>query len=185
MSRRVLIHDPPDHFLAGSTGKGPTRAFYLQAISGEEIHSVRLSGEQLRLLAERMNEVLEDTRTSDEMSGIPADTTSEELRGPTLRQPVDIEFVVGALGLGWNEYTKRLVVEAHALTEPITAVPEIESESGAGPDTLRVRLTGTQARVFCEHTRGLMQSRATECPFCHNPLDPGGHVCPRANGYRR
>jgi hypothetical protein len=23
------------------------------------------------------------------------------------------------------------------------------------------------------------------CPFCLQPLDPGGHICPRANGYRR
>jgi hypothetical protein len=23
------------------------------------------------------------------------------------------------------------------------------------------------------------------CPFCGGPLDAGGHVCPRANGYRR
>ena len=23
------------------------------------------------------------------------------------------------------------------------------------------------------------------CPFCGDPLDPSGHVCPRANGYRR
>ena len=23
------------------------------------------------------------------------------------------------------------------------------------------------------------------CPFCGQPLDPAGHICPRANGYRR
>jgi hypothetical protein len=23
------------------------------------------------------------------------------------------------------------------------------------------------------------------CPFCGSPLDPTGHVCPRANGFRR
>ncbi|MEI7647105.1 MAG: DUF3090 domain-containing protein, partial [Actinomycetes bacterium] len=23
------------------------------------------------------------------------------------------------------------------------------------------------------------------CPFCSLPLDSEGHVCPRANGYRR
>jgi hypothetical protein len=23
------------------------------------------------------------------------------------------------------------------------------------------------------------------CPFCSQPLDPSGHICPRANGYRR
>ncbi|MSY75448.1 MAG: DUF3090 family protein, partial [Actinobacteria bacterium] len=23
------------------------------------------------------------------------------------------------------------------------------------------------------------------CPFCSLPVDPNGHLCPRANGYRR
>jgi len=23
------------------------------------------------------------------------------------------------------------------------------------------------------------------CPFCNQPLEPSGHICPRANGYRR
>ncbi|MCB1239503.1 MAG: DUF3090 family protein, partial [Tetrasphaera sp.] len=23
------------------------------------------------------------------------------------------------------------------------------------------------------------------CPFCGQALDPSGHICPRANGYRR
>ena len=23
------------------------------------------------------------------------------------------------------------------------------------------------------------------CPFCLQPMDPAGHICPRANGYRR
>jgi hypothetical protein len=23
------------------------------------------------------------------------------------------------------------------------------------------------------------------CPFCGSPIDPAGHLCPRANGFRR
>jgi len=23
------------------------------------------------------------------------------------------------------------------------------------------------------------------CPFCGGPMDPQGHLCPRANGFRR
>ena len=27
--------------------------------------------------------------------------------------------------------------------------------------------------------------RLKPCPFCGGALDPTGHICPRANGYRR
>ena len=27
--------------------------------------------------------------------------------------------------------------------------------------------------------------RAAPCPFCGSPIDADGHLCPRANGFRR
>ena len=33
--------------------------------------------------------------------------------------------------------------------------------------------------------RALVSAGRPPCPFCGGPLDPTGHVCPRANGYKR
>lgn len=158
--------------------------FFLQAVSGSEVCSVRLDKDQVRVLAERSLDVLDQTRNRDPLSGIPAEVGDEDLAGLGLSNPVAEEFVVGAMGIGWNTITKRLVIEAHDASGGID-VPDVESDTDDGPDTLRVRLTGAQARAFAHHALAVVAAGRPECPFCHEALDPDGHVCPRANGYRR
>mgnify|MGYP000079238776 CR=1 FL=1 len=34
-------------------------------------------------------------------------------------------------------------------------------------------------------TMALVAAGRPLCPFCTSPIDPKGHLCPRANGYRR
>jgi uncharacterized repeat protein (TIGR03847 family) len=41
------------------------------------------------------------------------------------------------------------------------------------------------ARAFVKRAQAVVSAGRPPCPFCGNPLDPQGHVCPRANGYRR
>ena len=59
----------------------------------------------------------------------------------------------------------------------------------AKPDT-QVLLVGDEvpasvARAFARRCTRLVQAGRPPCPFCGGPLDPTGHICPRANGYRR
>ena len=49
-----------------------------------------------------------------------------------LDAPIEEDFRVGALGLGWNAETDRLIIEAHAASEDDTDVPDLESDRG-GP----------------------------------------------------
>ena len=50
---------------------------------------------------------------------------------------------------------------------------------------LRVRLSGAAARAFVRRALAVVAAGRPDCPFCGQPMDPEGHVCPRANGYRR
>ncbi len=185
MARRVIVHDPPDRFVAGTVGPPGERTFFLQAVSGELAHAVVLEKEQVRLLAERMIEILDETMASGLGADIPATSPTGMAELQVLQPPLDTEFRAAALALGWNQATHRLVVEAHAGLGEDDEVPDLESDLPDGPDVLRVRLTGTGARVFAEHARTIVAAGRPECPFCHLPLGPDGHVCPRANGYRR
>ena len=54
-----------------------------------------------------------------------------------------------------------------------------------GPDVLRVRITSAEARAFVERARRVVSAGRPPCPLCGLPLDAGGHICPRQNGYRR
>jgi uncharacterized repeat protein (TIGR03847 family) len=79
-------------------------------------------------------------------------------------------------------------VEAHAQSDDEDAVPEPGDEPDPGadaPDVLSVRLTPAQTRAFINRARLLVAAGRPPCPFCALPLDPSGHICPRANGYRR
>ncbi|MEO8106384.1 MAG: DUF3090 family protein, partial [Actinomycetes bacterium] len=44
---------------------------------------------------------------------------------------------------------------------------------------------GSAARAFVERAESVIAAGRPPCPFCTLPLDPDGHICPRANGYRR
>ena len=51
--------------------------------------------------------------------------------------------------------------------------------------TLRVVLDPPAARAFARRCGAVVSAGRPSCPFCGQPLDPTGHICPRANGYRR
>ncbi len=183
--RRILVHDPPQRFVVGTVGQPGERVFYLQARSGRTLHSLVVEKEQVGLLAERAEQILDDAVGKDPLSGIPASTPSHLRDDAPLEVPIEPEFRVGALALGWNQVTKRLIIEAHAAGGDAEDIPDLEDDSAPGPECLRVRLTGTQARWFVERAKAIVAAGRPDCPFCHSPLDPVGHICPRANGYKR
>jgi uncharacterized repeat protein (TIGR03847 family) len=48
-----------------------------------------------------------------------------------------------------------------------------------------VKLTPSYARDFVARAQALVAAGRPSCPFCLQPMDPHGHICPRSNGYRR
>ena len=112
------------------------------------------------------------------------DDVSSADAGP-LDAPIVEEFRVGAMALGWDEANMRVVIEAHAVSEEEIELPDIGDDDVDGPDTLRVWMDAGYARAFAVRARTVVEAGRPPCPFCSQPLDPAGHVCPRSNGYRR
>ena len=92
---------------------------------------------------------------------------------------------MGAMSLGWDDSAHRVVVEAHAIADEDQSLPDLTDDDSEGPDTLRVWLDADQARAFAERSRNVVSAGRPPCPLCLQPLDAQGHICPRANGYRR
>lgn len=184
--RQVHLFDQPDRFVAGTVGQPGERQFYLQARDGARVVSVALEKSQVQVLAERVDALLDEVvrRTGGEAS-VPATAPigSDDL--DPLDPPVTEEFRVGAMGLGWNGDTELLIIEAHEVVEDEDDVPDLEEDPEEGPAVLRVRLSGAQGRAFCKRALSVVAAGRPPCPFCNLPLEPGGHICPRANGYRR
>jgi uncharacterized repeat protein (TIGR03847 family) len=181
--RQVHLFERPTRFVAGTVGQPGDRTFYLQASdeNGRTV-SVALEKTQVQVLADRMNELL------DEVAGrantiIPAEADVDDLE--PLTAPVDEEFRVAAMGLAWDGATEAVVVEAVAAGEEPVDEEAILSDSDEGPDALRVTITPVAARAFVARARRVVAAGRPPCPLCSLPLDPAGHVCPRQNGYRR
>ncbi|MGI9092452.1 MAG: DUF3090 family protein [Mycobacteriales bacterium] len=182
MARQVFYFDPPQRFVTGTVGDPGDRTFYLQASGDGRTTSVALEKVQVKLLADRLAELV--TEVYRRLGGDdPPVSTAEDLE--PLDSPVDEEFRVGAMGLAWDEEAERIVVEAQAATdEPVDEATILEDVED-GPDVLRVRITTTTALAFVDRARRVIAAGRPNCPLCGMPLEAAGHVCPRQNGYRR
>jgi uncharacterized repeat protein (TIGR03847 family) len=182
----VFFYDQPERFVAGTIGQPGSRAFYLQASSRGRVTSVLLEKTQVAALAERVEEVLDEAlRRSSGQAPIPAVAPVDLIDSAPLDLPLEEQFRVGAMALAWDNGEQCLVVEAQAVAEEDEDEESALFDDEQGPDLLRVRLTGAMARVFAKRALELVDAGRKPCPFCNLPLDPEGHLCPRANGYRR
>jgi uncharacterized repeat protein (TIGR03847 family) len=186
----VYLYDPPDRFVAGTVGEPGQRTFFLQASAGGRLTSVALEKQQVLLLAEQVDRLLDEVSRVVEDVEVPAPPPAVTDLAP-LEGPIEEDFRVATLALGWDPRVDRLVIVAQAPGEDGEAgsAPAIEDDEedadGDGPDVLRVRLTAAMAREFARRAASVVSAGRPPCPFCGLPLDPAGHVCPRQNGYRR
>lgn len=187
MPRIVFEYDPPERFVAGTVGEPGQRTFFLQASAGGRTTSVALEKQQVSVLAERVEALLDEVvRRSSGETSVPAMTPSDVEDSAPLAIPIEEEFRVGTMALAWDDDDEVVVIEAQAMTddedEGSALIAEDDEE---GPPLLRVRISGTAARAFVSRAQAVVAAGRPPCPFCGGPLDAGGHVCPRANGYRR
>ena len=171
------IHDFefPERFIAGTVGMPGERTFYLQAIDGRRNVSVALEKNQLAILAERIVALFKELKR-----GKAQDLKRNNRPLPQLLTPFSEEFRIVALSLTWNAQTEQLIIEAQGGEES-----EIVEDIDTGPPLLRVTLAMETALGFALDSFTLISAGRPPCQFCGAPLDPQGHVCPRANGYRR
>ena len=184
MSRVIHIFHTPERFVAGTVGEPGERTFYLQAIDDAKVISVQLEKEQVSVLAERLSALLDEVARRLG-AAVPTASEESEVDAEPLRTPVEQEFRVGTMGLGWDMESQAIVVELLAVTEHEIDESVVLDDTEEGPDALRVFLSLPQARAFATRAERVITAGRKPCPLCTEPLDPKGHICPRQNGYRR
>ena len=193
MTHQVHAFEPPERFVAGTVGEPGDRTFFLQARGGGRVVTVALEKVQVSLLAEKLDELLTEAsrRFGVDLPEAPLSTGNDN---EPLDTPVDEEFRVGTLGLAFDVDTETVVIEAIEAGEAEAEVDlgadddladDEDDEPDDDLDRLRVRLTPAATRAFIERARRVLAAGRPPCPLCGQPLDPGGHLCPRHNGYHR
>ena len=159
--------DVPDRFIAGTVGEPGSRTFFLQARTGSRLTSVALEKQQVSILADRLESLV---------ARIPSEEVSPVEDGGPLDLPIEEEFRVGTMTLAWDGESERVVVEAF---------PAGVEDTDDADEVLVVQLSLSQALGFVERARTVVSAGRPSCQFCGGPIDPDGHLCPRANGFRR
>jgi uncharacterized repeat protein (TIGR03847 family) len=97
-----------------------------------------------------------------------------------LELPIEQDFQIGVISISWE--TERVLVNIQAASQDDELLlDDLES----GPDLVVATLNISQVRGFCDRAKVVVSAGRPACPFCALPVNPSGHLCPRANGYRR
>ena len=188
-----IIHafDPPERFVAGTVGEPGARTFFLQARTGVRVTSVALEKQQVAALAERIDELLDEVMATDTSTVVPAVAPLGLEDSAPLEQPIEEEFRAGTMTLSWDPADERVVIEVFPITDAAIVSAEDADEldddfvEPEADELLLVRITASAARSFVQRTEQVLEAGRPGCPFCGNPIDPDGHLCVRANGFRR
>ncbi|MGO4807105.1 DUF3090 domain-containing protein [Arthrobacter sp. 2MCAF15] len=179
MPTRVHEFAWPDRVVVGTIGLPGARTFYLQVRAGTQIVSIALEKQQSALLAEKIDEILDQLITVEgNPFSVPTGTPVELVDNDQL-EAVQEQFRTGAMSLGWDPTTAQVVIEAY----PITDVDDDDNDESLDDDgadaaeMLLVRMPVGTARAFAKRTREIVGAGRPACPLCGYPMDADGHTC--------
>ena len=152
-----------DHLTTGTVGEPGERVFFLQARGDGRLITLKLEKTQVAALVGYLGTLLADLPPPEELP-----------RSLGLLQPIEPEWVVGTLGVSYDEDDDRFVLLAEELVE--------EGEDGAAA---RITATRDQIAALVLHGAEVVEAGRPPCPLCGEPLDAEGHVCVRLNGHKR
>lgn len=166
-----------------------------------------LEKQQVAILAERVDLLLDEAlRRRGGDAAIPAVAPVDLRDGDPLEQPLVEEFRVGTITLSWDGDEEVVVIEFFPVSEASAAEPFDDDESSSddadedadqaagqaademeieAEEMLLVKLDPAYARAFVRRAQSVVSAGRPPCQFCGGPVDPEGHLCPRANGFKR
>ena len=166
------IFTNPERCVTGTIGQPGERAFFIQAREKTRVVSVAIEKAQVQAIANRLELIVSEVRKSNPLLSV---ITVQSDDAP-LDTPVDEEFQVGAISLVWDEVKQLITFELYELED---------DEQDAEGQVLEINFSLGMAIAFTHRSKAVVNAGRLPCPFCSIPIDPKGHLCPRANGYRR
>lgn len=166
---------PVESFIVGTIGQPGEREFYLQAKFHGGIHSFAIEKSQVTALADRLALLIGELKA--------ADYRFENILNVNLEVPLIPEFQIGVIGIVWLPDSEQVLLDLQELTE--NELSELVPDELDGPLLFKLYLSADIANNFVSLARRVVAAGRLPCPFCGLPINKEGHLCPRANGYRR
>jgi uncharacterized repeat protein (TIGR03847 family) len=169
----------------GTVGEPGNRTFYLQVRSPHLESCIILEKIQLAAVAERLQILLKELRRGRLIENEIWNQSVPDFK-PGLWSPIEPDFKVGVMALAWESEAGLIELQMQALSENEGEEEEIISLTDTtAPDLVSISFTIARARAFIQAANQVVNSGRAACPLCGQPADISGHLCPRANGYRR
>jgi uncharacterized repeat protein (TIGR03847 family) len=171
---RTIDLNPVSTITVGTIGEPGQRVFYLQARRGPTAITIETEKEQVRALAMGIHQFLEEL-----VQRFPERTDLEPVLQSELNlaPPLETEFKVGQMGLGYDSDQDLVVVVAQSL--------QTEDEPEENAVTARFWITRGQAKAMADHALEVVSQGRPMCALCGRPISPEGHFCPKRNGHTK
>ncbi|PQZ95985.1 hypothetical protein CQ018_01480 [Arthrobacter sp. MYb227] len=179
MPTRIHEFAWPDRVVVGTIGLPGARTFYLQVRAGAQLVSIVMEKQQSAVLAEKIDEILDELMSVEgNRFSVPSSTPVELVDNDPL-EAVQEQFRTGAMSLGWDPSTAQIVIEAYPLPaeDPDDTNEGPHEERTDEPEMLRVLMPVGTARAFTMRTFEIVSAGRPICPLCGYPIDPDGHTC--------
>lgn len=171
---RIRKLDPVESFIVGTIGRPGEREFYLQAKFRGAIHSFAIDKSQVIALADRLTMLVGELKS--------ADYRFDNVVVANFEVPLIPEFQIGVIGIVWLGDSEQVSLDIQELVEGENS---LDLDAKDGPSIFRIMISPDIANAFIGQSRKVIMSGRPPCPFCALPINMDGHLCPRANGYRR
>ena len=154
-------------------GQPGRRTFRLDLHSGSAFCSLWLEKEQLFQLGVYLR---------DYVAGLSSEEKARESspqEGPWQGGEASLDFKAGQMFLSHDRESNSFYLQAH---ERESEEENQESREGEA-ESVSFWITMTQASSLAEDSLRICAAGRPNCFLCGQPINPDGHICPRANGH--
>jgi len=166
--------NPVTRIAAGAVGPPGQRTFFIQAQQGVIQLTLLCEKEQVAALADAVKKLLEQLDRRYPEKEIEEKIPLWDLE---LKEPLEPEFRVSQIGLGYEENSNLIILIAQeGLIDP-------DTDQVIVGRTARLLATRGQMRAMSEYAAEVVERGRPLCTLCGQPIDPEGHFCPKRNGH--
>ncbi|MCC7076504.1 MAG: DUF3090 family protein [Acidimicrobiia bacterium] len=169
MGARMMHEYTTDDIVVDAVGPPGRRVFYIQARQEDRTVTLKAEKQQVEALAGQLADIL------DHLVGAHGADRIEPAPPFRLQEPLDPLFVIGAIGVGFDEDRDLVLLQLESIA------PEGEEADEDG-ETVRIWASRTRMRSLASHAADVVAAGRPTCELCGNPKDDP-HVCPRTNGH--
>jgi uncharacterized repeat protein (TIGR03847 family) len=174
MAENEIDLQPVNHITTDAIGQPGKRVFYLQGWQKERTVTLIVEKIQIQSLAVGVEQFLAEIQ--EKFPDLDEARTDYEEDKMHIVPPVDPLFRVGELGLGYDKDQDLVVLISREI------IPEDEDPENAR--VVRFWCSRSQIRSMCRWGIEVASRGRPLCPQCGEPMDPGGHFCPKKNGHK-